>query len=271
MNAADYLYPDFMRPIGDDNRDEYLLVEFRRTFKNTNFSLLRNLMKRSTEDPEILKLFPKLILFAKMPDNNVRYDATVLYNTPEELIYFLSGDQLSPEICHSFVEAFQNPLHLETLHQTRLEFAIGQLALHPFIKEIYFFADNFTTEMQEYLVKSFGAKVFREKIRLVEGPIMDCFFDLPKITTAFISNVIDLISIYEVKPESLYGKLIVISEGYDNFEPLDEEAIKKDPDGIKITYKYLDLFQKLHRERKADVSYAYPFCIESTIPRKDEP
>lgn len=269
MQAADYFYPDFLRPIGDDNRDERLLIEFHRTYKNTNFSLMRNIMKRITEDHELFQILPNIVTFARLPDNNARYDATVLYNHPEDLVFFLSKERLSMDMCKQYANAFLYPLLLENLHATRLEFAISQLASHAFIKEIYFFADKFTTEMQGYLVHAFGPDIFKEKIRLIEGPMKDCFIEIPQITTAFVSNASEVIELYHEHPEALYKKMIVISDGYDNYEELDEETAKKDPSHLRINYKYLDLFQSLHKARQAEISYAFPFCIESNTERKE--
>ena len=267
--VENYLYPDFLRPIGDDNRDEYLLIEFHRTYKNTNFSLMRNIMKRITEDQELFHILPNIVTFARLPDNNARYDATVLYNLPEEFVKFLSKDQLSDGMCEQIVETFLHPLLLDNLHTTRLEFAISQLVAHAFIKEIYFFADKFTTEMQGYLVHVFGPERFKEKVRLVEGSMADCLIELPQVTTAFVSNASEVVELYQSHPDALNRRMIVISDGYDNYEALDEEAAKKDPDHLHINYKYLDLFQKLHKARIADISYAFPFCIESNTERKE--
>ena len=269
MQAADYLYPDFLRPIGDDNRDEYLLIEFHRTYKNTNFSLMRNIMKRVTEDQDLYHILPNIVTFASLLYNNSRYDATVLYNHPEDLIRFLSKNQLSPEMCKRYADAFMHPLILEHLHTTRLEFAISQLVSHPFIKEIYFFADKFTTEMQGYLVRAFGPQRFQEKIRLVEGSMQECMIELPQITTAFVSNASEVVSLYQEHPEALHKRMIVISDGYDNYDAVDDEASKKDPDALHINYKYLDIFQKLHKARQSEISYAFPFCIESNMERKE--
>ena len=70
-----------------------------------------------------------------------------------------------------------------------------------------------------------------------------------------ISNFSDFQSVYQHSPECLNGKLIVIADGYENFEIYGDK--KED-----IRYKGMDIFQKLHDEKRAEGSYMFPYAIE---------
>ena len=111
--------PDFMRPIRDANREEYFLVEFHRTLKNTNMALLRNMIMAGAKDPDFLKIFPNLYYFARMTSNDDLYNATVMYNRPDELVRFLAKDRISADLCLAYAQEYMEPLQLERLHNTR--------------------------------------------------------------------------------------------------------------------------------------------------------
>ena len=267
----DASHPDYMRPIRDANREEYFLVEFHRTLKNTNYSIVRNLIQLCADDEELRSIFPKLNHFASIEDPNKLYHATVLYNRPEELIRFLSGDQLPPEMCNQFATTLMKHLGLETLHTTRLEYVIHELLQQKFLQKVYIFADKFTTEMQSYLVHTFGGSYFSEnRICLVEGNFYDCITAIPEVTSVFISNFADLEYAYDLSPECIRGKMIVISDGYDNLEPLEmgsgPDAPKKERDqpSHKMTYRGLDLFAKWKKSKIAEAGYSYPYCIDAS-------
>ena len=86
-------YPDYLRPISDDNRDEYILVEFHRTFINTNMSLLQNLFEAYLKDKLLLSILPGIADFAAL-DPNKMYDATVMFNHPAQMIKEMSLEPL---------------------------------------------------------------------------------------------------------------------------------------------------------------------------------
>lgn len=249
--------PDFMRPIRTANRDEVFLVEFFRVYKNTNMSIMRNIAKRAQEDLDTLSIFPNFKTLMDLHSNEERYSATVLYNKPEDFISFLLGDSKDQSLIQTCLKLFQEPYDLSQLHNTRLEFTIRNLLENSsFLRKVYFVADKFSREVQQYLIVTLGADAFEKKrIQLVEGPVVECFSAFPDITTAFISNFSDFQSVYQHSPECLNGKLIVIADGYENFEIYGD---KKDD----IRYKGMDIFQKLHDEKRAEGSYMFPYAIE---------
>lgn len=251
-----YDYADFLRPIRENNRDEYILVEFHRTLKNTNMSLLRNLFLRSKDDPEILELFPNLVTYAKLSIDE-RYDATVQFNYPDELVFNLSKEKLSPELCRKYVEAFIEPYHFEYLHATRMEAILRNLLGQAFVKKVYVFADKFTTEMKAYMAETFKDVGLGTRVVAIEGGFVDCMLSMPEITTVFMSNTSDFTQLYEFNPEAINGKFFIISDGYDNLEPCD--------DGENFQYAKMKLFDSLNREKKAVVAYGYPHAIYKAI------
>ena len=262
--------PDFMRPIRDANREEYFLVEFHRTLKNTNMALLRNMIMAGARDPDFLKIFPNLYYFARMTSNDDLYNATVMYNRPDELVRFLSKDRLSADLCLAYAKEYMEPLQLERLHNTRLEYVILQLLEKEFLRKVYIFADKFTIDMQGYLVRVFGSEALDSKrIVPIEGYFYDCITEIPEVTTAFISNFDDLEQALALSPGCINGKMIIISDGYDNLEPIESSTLadpNKKEDGEpphKLQYKGLELFAKWNKEKRAEVGYAYPYCIET--------
>lgn len=261
MPIYDLSNPDYLRPIRDNNREEIFLVEFHRVFKNTNMSLIRNLAVEASNDIEIMKLFPNLVFFARLQGNDERYAASVLYNKPEDLVQYLSNNQLSIELCQEFAHRFGQPYNFQYLHHTRLEIVIRNLLEHAFLKKVYFFADTFTKEMQSFIIQTY-ADYFREhKIELLEGKYTECMTEVPGITTAFISNFEDFKEVYDHSPEYIYGRMIVIADGYDNLEP--RKVTNPNDMEPKMQYKGLELFDKLNREKKAEISYMFPHAIET--------
>lgn len=255
--------PDFLRPIRDDNRDEYILVEFHRTFVNTNMSILENIFQAYLKDKSLLYILPDIAHYATL-DPNKMYDATVLFNHPYQMIKSISRDQLSVELSQKYAETFQEPYHFSHLHHTRLEFMLREMLEHSFVKTIYIFAPKFTDEMKSYLQNIFEGKGLGSRILLVEGNFKECISEISQITTIFMSNVEDLIQVYNENPHLLDGKYILISDGYENMT-----ADEKDPS--QLTYVGLDLFQHLLQDRKCMISYIYPNCIEKNLSRKEEP
>ena len=247
-----------MRPIRSANRDEVFLIEFFRVYKNTNMSIVRNIAKRAMEDQDTLSIFPNFQSIMGLHSNEERYAATVLYNKPEDFMTFLLGDSKDQDLIQRCLDIFQEPYDLFQLHNTRLEFAVRNLMENSsFLRKVYFVADKFSKEVQQYLIITLGAASFEKKrVQLIEGPITECFSAFPDITTTFISNFSDFQSVYQHSPECLNGKLIVIADGYDNFEI---QGDKKED----IRYKGMDIFEKLHNEKKAEGSYMFPYAIET--------
>lgn len=251
--------PDYLRPIRAANRDEYILIEFHRVFKNTNMSILRNMLVRSQEDDEILKLFPNLVEYAKMPVDNV-YNATVMFNHPEQFVYNLSKETLPMDLCRSYVEVFREPYHFEYLHTTRVEAVLRNLLSQQFVKKVYILADTFTTEMKAYLSSAIEPEYLGTKVVAIEGNLMDAFDSIPEITTVFMSDACDFETLYQYNPDHVKGKFFVIYDGYDNLEQIDPN----DPQS-RVQYAKTDLIAQLAKDRICEVAYAYPFCIDKAI------
>lgn len=252
-----YDYADILRPLHEDNRDEYILVEFHRTLKNTNMSLLRNLFVRADEDPEILNLLPNLAQYATMSTDE-RYDATVQFNRPRDLIFNLSGEKLSEELCESYANAFMEPYKFEYLHNTRMELILHNLLKSNFVKKVYVFADKFTNEMKQYFALNFMGQGVDTRVVALEGDLEDCLLTMQEITTVFISNFSDLDQIYKSHPDAIKGKFIIISDGYSNLVPVENTT-------DQFQYAGAELFIKLHREKFADITYSYPHAIYRAI------
>ena len=244
--------PDFLRPIRDDNRDEYILVEFHRVLVNTNMALLRNLFQASLKDKSLLELLPNLGAFAKLNLDQM-YDATVLYNYPNEFVEELSMNRFSSEIADKYVEKFQEPYHFEQLHRSRLSFILHELLDHAFVKNLYIMAPHYTDEMKRYINEIFDGKGVGSRILLVEGNLQDSLSELSQITTVFMSNVSDLIQAESFTPGVINGKMFLIADGYANFE-IDERG--------ELQYQYVKLFEEWKREKRCMVDYMYPSCIE---------
>ena len=253
--------PDFLRPIRENNREEIFLIEFHRVYKNTNMSIFRNLIKEAKKDMEMLDIFPHLLTVSKLDGPTSRYLATVLYNRPEKLVQYLSDDRLVWETASLYVEQFSRPYDLSQLHNTRMEFVVRELLQEsPFLRKIYFVAPHFDREMQEYLVLSLGKANFdSRKIQLVEGTVPDCVSAFPEITSMFISNFSDFEEIYDHTPDALNGKMVVIADGYENMEIKPGTEEDKEPE---MVYRGLDIFEKLHKEKRAECTYMFPYPIE---------
>lgn len=253
-------HPDYMRPIRDDNRAEYFLIEFHRSFKNTNEAVVRNLMTACLDDESLLKIFPNIGSFTKLAPEQL-YTATVLYHTPNELVEFLCDGKLSPEMIVEWANTLRMPYRFDLMMPTRMEFVVKNLLTHKnsFLKKVYLAADTFTMEMQEYLVHFFGAQLIDEKrVVPLEGNMVDCMSEIAEVTTVFLSNFGDFETLIDRSPGALKNRMFIISEGYDNMEPLEGE----NPDGdTKYQFKGLKLFDELRKKRVAEVGYAFPHCI----------
>lgn len=247
-----YNSPDFLRPIRDNNRNEYILVQFHRVLKNTNMSILKNAFDATLKDHDLLELFPNLANYAKMNIDD-QYTNTVLFNYPWELVFNLSEEKLSHEMCQQFAKQFQEPYDFSKLHETRMEGVLRNLLSHDFVKEIYIFADNFTKEMKDYIFKLFGSKGLGKRVIPINGTFQECLLALPQITTIFMSNASDFFELHQFYPEEVNQRFFIISDGYDNFQ--------QTKDGKSFEYRGLSLFKTLDHERKCTVAYSYPYCI----------
>jgi hypothetical protein len=244
--------PDFLRPIGTKNRDEYILVEFHRVLKNTNMSLLYNLMKRSQQDPSLLEIFPSLGSYAHLSLDNL-YNATVLYNYPFELVQNLCRGQLSVDMCVEYAEAYATPYLFDKLHRTRIEVILKHLLEQKFVKQIFIFAPSYNDEMKAYFAQNWGSVGVPSRVLPIMGNLQDCLLTYREITTVFMSNITDLVQVEQFFPELLKQKMFVIMEGYDNFE-VDKES-------GTMTHSYTDMAKRLDKEEIASIGYAYPHCI----------
>ena len=104
-----YNSPDFLRPIRDNNRNEYILVQFHRVLKNTNMSILKNAFDATLKDRDLLELFPNLANYAKMNIDD-QYTNTVLFNYPWELVFNLSEESYLMKCASNLQNSFKSPM-----------------------------------------------------------------------------------------------------------------------------------------------------------------
>lgn len=246
---------DLLRPIGTDNRDETILVEFHRCLKNTNMSILHNLAAAAKTEPFLPMLFPALNDFVKM-SKDVRYAMSSMYNRHWEFLRMMLKDtdqRLPKELLEQYAETYLYPLHLNYLHTTRLEVVLHQLSLQNFVKRIYVTAPKFTDEMKSYLVSLFGADIVDDKITCVENDPKEVLLEDKSVTTAFLSNSDDVLEIAKHDLDCLRGKYIVVVEGYGNLLPV------KDSQMSHFIHVGDDVFRKLQEDRICVVAHMYPY------------
>lgn len=256
-----WVNPDFNTPLSDNNRDEYILVDFHRALKNTNMCILKNLFKAAIDDPNIMKIFPELIKLSKMTLDQ-QYDAVAIFSHVG-LINVLAHGKLTLEMCQNYAEAMLEPMELEYLHTTRVEMVLAEFLKHGFTKKVYIRADKWTKEMTSYVSMCFGG--YGDRVFAIEGSLLDCQRDY-LITTAFVSNADEVHEIITEKPELIQGRMYVIMDGVMNLE-----FPEGNTDGV---YKYMDEFKSLHDKKIAAVGYMYPHCMPKgpivTLTQEDE-
>lgn len=244
--------PDFLHPLGDDNRDEVILIEFHRVLKNTNMAILRNLYYAIIDNFDLTKVFPNAVTYMKL-GLDAKYDTTVLF-TGEDFIYNLSGEKLNRDFCSDYVRLLRDPLLIPSLHVTRVESMLREFLKHEFVKKVYIVADKFTNEMEQFMRETFQS-LLDSRLFCVEGDIQSALTDLD-VTTAFISDSEDVHQIVTKNRDSLKDKMILVMDGYHNVY-LDD---KKD-----LQYKYMEEFVKLGEDKIANVGYIYPHCISKGL------
>lgn len=245
------LNPDFNRPMSNDNRDEYILVDFHRALKNTNMCILKNLFKAAIDDPEIVKIFPQLMNATSLSIDQ-QYDFTAIYS-PIGLLRVLSNGKLSDTTLQSYVENLMEPMELEYLHTTRIQMILREFLQHDFTKKIYIRADNWTNEMSLYVYEMFKDMKGNDRITAVEGSLEDCLRDY-FITTAFISDSDSLHQVIVNEPDLVKGRMFIIIDGMMNLESENAEEGKTD-------YKYLKEFESFQEKKIAAVGFVYPHCL----------
>lgn len=246
--------PDFLRPIGDGNRDEVMVVPFHRILKNTNMSLLLNILEALSADPDLMPLFPGIAAYTKLSVDDM-YNATVLYNSKRDLVHELSHGLLSLHRSQDFANAFSEPYNLQNLHLTRLELVLKRLLTASFIKEIYFVADKMTTEMIQYLGYIFTPEDLNKRVFAIQCDYLELLQEKPEITTIFLDSSKDFFRIYAVDKNLLQDKYVVIGESYFDIE--------SDPSGKKGAVKlaHLKVFKELKEQKICVASYMYPQCL----------
>lgn len=245
------LNPDFNRPMSDDNRDEYILVDFHRALKNTNMCILKNLFKAAIDDPEIVKIFPQLMKTTSLSIDQ-QYDFTAIYS-PIGLLRVLSNGKLSDSMLESYAETLMEPMELEYLHTTRIQLIMREFLQHNFTKKIYIRADKWTNEMSLYVYEMFKDVKGNDRIVAVEGSLKDCLADY-FVTTAFISDSESLHQVIVDEPDLVKGRMFIIIDGMMNLESENAEEGKTD-------YKYLKEFESLQEKKIAAIGFVYPHCL----------
>lgn len=243
---------DFLRPIRESNRDEYILVEFHRVLKNTNMSLMVNIMRAAIKDPQLIEVLPKLEVYSKM-DLDDLYTSTVQFNSTTDLIFNLSGEMFDADLCNGYAENFQEPYRFDELHRTRMEGILRHLLTAKFVKQLIIFAPSFNEEMKRYIAMEYGDVGIGTRVIPVEGFLIDCLQTYPQITTAFISDMGDLEIADRFYPSLLQNRMFVVSDGYGNLEP--------SPKGDSVVYKGEKMMKRLRDEKVCQIFYAYPYCI----------
>lgn len=244
--------PDFLHPLGDDNRDEIVLIEFHRVLKNTNMSILRNLYYAIIDNFDLTKVFPNATTYMRL-GLDAKYDATVLF-TAEDFVYNLSNEKLSRDLCKEYAESLREPLLLPALHITRIESILREFLKHEFVKKVYIVADKFTNEMAQFMRETFQ-NLLDNRILCIEGDVQSALLDFGA-TTAFLSDCEDVHQIMTRDRTLLQDMMILVMDGYHNVY-LDDKN--------EIQYKYMDEFVKLGEDKIANVGYIYPHCISKGL------
>lgn len=247
--------PDYMLPLDNSDRAEYILVPFSNIIRSINQPICIFMLQHPEEFS--LEEYPKLSEF--IIDGKI--DGDKLYNEVSRipnrfLISYLKGDL-------KLVESFDNMHIVESIrlrydifqsYHTRMEAALARLSQSNlvkgiFIQDVYLQQDK---SMQTFIDRLFDENIIHKDC-FIEYSVWSIYHILKhdlRITTVYFEEIAEAIWILKnAEPEILEGKAFFVSTGpcVNGFNDLEDTA------------KQIDELNKLAVKKKVQINYFFPY------------
>ena len=247
--------PDYMLPLDNSDRAEYILVPFSNIIRSVNQAICIFMLQHQEEFS--FEEYPKLSEF--IIDGKV--DGDKLYNEVSRipnrfLISYLKGDLklVEKRDYSSISESIRLRYDIFQSYHTRMEAALARLSQSNLVKGI-FIQDYYLQQdvsMQNFIDRLFDKNLIHKDC-FIEYSVWSIFVILKhdrRITTVYFEEIAEAIWVLKnSEPEILEGKAFFIStgpcvNGYNNLED---------------TAKQIDELNKLAVKKKVQINYFFPY------------
>lgn len=254
---------DLLQPLGENNREEHILVEYEGFIHSTAENLIIALEDTISDDnhDSVEKIYPKLKDYIYLTPDEL-YDS-VLYYEAEQLLDIITDETCTPEsIEKTCIKLLSDNDYTESLHDTFFNEALMNLATMTYTKSITFMkhTNYHQGELNEikddYQIKNVHALC---NIKIYTGSLVHYYMDHPEITTVLLGNPDDLKYLIEnADKEHLAKTLFILRNNIDTINiPTKNEELP--------TYKNDDYYQELIAKQVTSIVHANIDCIRKDI------
>lgn len=166
---------DFLRPIGDDNREEIFLISYEGYIKNMGEELI---LKMKLDEAYWISRFPLIKEYFALSHLEL-YDATVFFS-PEELLMILSREEDTKELYKEIRTKYLDYSVEDIRVSTAYSFAFKKIFLRNFTKKIYFVTKTPLNREDKYYLYD---EIIRDKRGITEFYQCDTDEDIVELVT----------------------------------------------------------------------------------------
>ena len=247
--------PDYMLPLDNSDRAEYILVPFSNIIRSINQPICIFMLQHPEEFS--LEEYPKLSEF--IIDGKI--DGDKLYNEVSRipnrfLISYLKGDLKLEEKKEytRIIEGIRLRYDIFQSYHTRMEAALARISQSGLAKEIWI-QDEYLEQdksMQNFIDRLFDRNLIHKDC-YIERALCNTYLainNIPRITTVYFEEIAEAIWILKnTEPKILEGKAFFVSTGpcVNGYNDLEDTA------------KQIDELNKLAVKKKVQINYFFPY------------
>lgn len=195
------LRPDFLRPLGDQERKEVILVQLHGVLVNTNYAALKNFLHAIDFFKDLRPAFPILTQMLQDMKDRPPAEQTLLLQQycalmpPGGHMYrAFSNMEVSMENCLEFDRIYREKINLVEIGPSLMCVSLTNLAPARFLSDLYIQVDTADNEairfVKLYLEPAFSGPN-SQKLHLVQGEIPEILETYPNITTCIVNSAED--------------------------------------------------------------------------------
>jgi len=245
---------DLLQPIGKNNRNEHILVEYEGFIHSTAENLIIAL-----EDhlDDVISSYPKLKNYIFLPPDEL-YNS-VMYYEAEQLLDILTNEDYTPEsIEKTCLSLITEKDRVSALHNTFFNESLINLSEMDYVKSITIIKGIDYTETDINNIKAeYNQNI--NKINIITGNIVTYYKNHPEITTVLLGNPEDLKYLIEYENKEHLSKTLFILRNN-----VDTLTFPKSSN-ILPSYTNEDYYQSIINKHITSIVHANVDCIRRDL------
>lgn len=252
-NAHARKNPDFLHPIRDKGRKEYIAVSYDQVIRSDNEAILMYLLYDAYD--QYVSFYPRLTEL-KNASIEMIFQFAIGF-TDVQLLMFLRGAQNNPEKDIENLKEIRKHYSSHSTTPLRLDIALQHLVAEGYVQRL-FVVDPYMDDEKMRVISEIFKTTCNRLVFAVRGDIKDFIVSSKdRITTAFIpraEDIFTLISNHKEKSKDVY--FLCSASLLENYDAVYEDGSKPP------VYKHQEVFEKCASDEFCVVDYFSPIIFK---------